>query len=256
MAEEILRLPQDQVKDMVKKGSIEVVTTPKVEPVVSPGGLTEKARLLFGEDFLGEEAIRIMEEKCQAAGITVEFEIPRLGAVDTSALQSFESDKAKGRERLAVLRPEIMIAYGQRKPITILNLRELFGNKNAFGDGRIFYRQTWYNDESFAKEPQKASFAFPTKEILPDSLDQTWIDQRNLLEPGERRREAVETLWDSILYYAATGKKILKSHWDWGETRASDGRLVCVGLWASDGLDVVSYSPDHSYSRLGVCPSR
>lgn len=265
MAEEILRLQPDKVKVLIKQGKIEVVSSPKVEPIASMGGSFEKAKQLFGEDFLGEEAIRVMEEKCKAAGIDVKFVIPALGNFDTiglnagvsnQLLETAKADEQRGRSRLVVLRPELMVVNRESKPITILNLRELFKNKNPFGQGKLFYNQTWFDNENFAKEGLKASIGLPAKEVLPDSLSKKWEEQETLLEPGEHRREAIETLWDTLLYYSATGKKVLERHWDWGNTRTSDGYLVMVGGFRADGVDVSSRWPGRSGPGVGVCPSR
>ncbi len=244
---------------------MEVVSAPRVEPMTPANGSVERARQLFGENFLGVDAIHVMEEKCKAAGIDVKFVIPALGNFDTlglnvgvsnELLETAKADEQRGRSRLIVLRPELMVVNRESKPITILSLRDLFKDKNPFGQGKLFYRQNWFENEDFAKEGLKPSIGLPTKEVLPESLSRKWDEQTPLLEPGEHRREAIETLWDSLLYYSATGKKVLEQHLDWGQTRASGGRLVSVGNFDSDGVFVFRLSPGYSDSVLGVCPSR
>jgi hypothetical protein len=155
-----------------------------------------------------------------------------------------------------------------RKPVNILNLRDLFKKEDRFGSGRIsyqfnpfgegpvFYNQDWYDNEDFAKQPLKAGYAMPTKEVLPDSTNTNWNDQQALLEPGERRREANEAVWDSILYYASTGIKILERHYDWTNSHTFNGSPVNVGDFDSHGLRLGSWLPSESPGFLGVCPSR
>lgn len=277
------RLPfdPDKVPDLIKQGKILVVRASTLSPVVpeptaTPNGrFVERAKQLFGEDFLGEEAIHVMEQKCQTEGIDVRFEIPQIGRFDASALhvgltdaqlETAKADETRGRARLVVLRPEFMVVNGERKLLNLINLRDLFRknkesgqfayDNNPFGSGIIFYKQDWYNDQDFAQEGMKAGFGVPTKEVLRDSVSKTWDQQQSLLLPEEKRRESVETAWDTLLYYAVTGKKLLSSRRDWGNTRASSGHLVNVGDFDSNGLHVGGWHPGDSDPRIGVCPSR
>lgn len=257
MAEEILRLPPGTLKGWSKQGGIEVVSPPKVDVARSSDRVAERAAALFGEDFLGEQAIHLMEDKCHVSGINVKFEIPTTPFHLTEAqLEEAKRDENKGKARLVVLRPEFMEVRGERKSVTLLNLKHLLGNKNPFGNGKVFYKQDWYHTEAFAQEGLKAKYALPTKEVVPGSLGKNWNDQEKLVEPGESRREAVEAVWDMLLYYAATGKKIMETKWDWTKTQTSDRGLVHVGGFDSEGLVVDGWKPDNVYSALGVCLSR
>ncbi len=283
--ENLLPFDPNKVPDLIKQGKVKVITAP-LPPIVEPiGGIrsNEQAKQLFGEDFLGEEAIHIMEQKCQIKGINVTFEIPQIGSFDSNAfrfglsdeiLETAKADEATGRARMVVLRPEFMTVDGERKPVTLLNLRDLFRKEeqdpddaneiivtdnNPFSDGAgeaIFYDQDWYDDEEFAKQPLRPGFGLPTKEVIDDSLSKKWGEQQALLLPEERRREPVEVAWDAILYYAATGKKVLKQTWDWTGQRTSDGYLVYVGYFGSDGLVVRSWDPGDAGEGVGVCPAR
>jgi len=283
--ENLLPFDPNKVPDLIKQGKVKVITAP-LPPIVEPiGGIrsNEQAKQLFGEDFLGEEAIHIMEQKCQVKGINVTFEIPQIGSFDSNAfrfglsdeiLETAKADEATGRARMVVLRPEFMTVDGERKPVTLLNLRDLFRKEeqdpddaneiivtdnNPFSDGAgeaIFYDQDWYDDEEFAKQPLRPGFGLPTKEVIDDSLSKKWGEQQALLLPEERRREPVEVAWDAILYYAATGKKVLKQTWDWTGQRASNGGLVYVGGFGSDGLGVRYWNPGNAGGGIGVCPAR
>lgn len=284
--ENLLPFDPNKVPDLIKQGKVKVITAPP-SPIVEPiGGIrsNERAKQLFGEDFLGEEAIHLMEQKCQAKGINVTFEIPQIGSFDSNGLRVglsdeildiAKADEATGRNRMVVLRPEFMTVDGERKPITLVNLRDLFKKEeqdpdnanetnvtydnNPFSDDEdeaVFYDQDWYDDEEFAKQPLKAGFGLPTKEVLDDSLSKNWDEQQALLLSEERRREPIETAWDAILYYAATGKKILENTWDWTGQRTSGGYLVCVGDFGSDGLYVDGWHPGNANGLIGVCPAR
>ncbi len=266
MAGEIFRLKPDQVVDLIKQGQMEVINhNPPPEPLAISNRKTEKGKLLFGENFLDQEAIHVMVQKCQAKGINVTFEIPQAGALDLNGLrtslspdviEAIKADEAKDKKRLVVLRPEFMIVNGERKPVNLINFRSLFGTINPFGRGELFYGSPWYDSEDFARQPLRPGFGLPTRNVVRKTLNKTWTDQESTLEPGERRREAIEAVWDTILYYAATGKRLLQNTYDWTSSRASDGDLVSVGAFDSNGLDVGSWSPEDSGSDVGVCPSR
>ncbi|TSC88231.1 MAG: hypothetical protein G01um10147_136 [Microgenomates group bacterium Gr01-1014_7] len=260
MPTETLPFDPNQVPKLLKEGRIKVVKAVPVTPDRPLHGdrRVEKARQLFGEDFLGEEAIHTMEAKFLAAGVDVHFVIPQVTfPLDESAVQAAKDEERRGRARMVVLRPEAMVVNGQNKPVTLLEFRNLFkDHPNPFGSGKVFYDQTWYDDQDFAKQPMAAGFALPTKDVLQDSLNKTWTAQQVLVQQGERRREGIETVWDLVLYYAATGKKLLESRWDWGNTRASVDRLVAVGRFGSDGLRVGGWSPTRQLPDFGVCLSR
>lgn len=267
MSLEALPFDPNQVPQLLKEGRMRVVK-PGAGPItptpitpdrpVNADRRAEKAKQLFGEDFLGEEAIHKMEEKFKAAGVDVIFNIPQVVfPLDERQLEAAKQEAQNGRARMVVLRPETMVVNGQRKPITLLGFRDLFkDHTNPFGSEKVFCGQTWYETEDFAKHPMEPGFGLPTKEVLRDSLNKNWNNQQSLLQPGEERREVIETVWDTVLYYAATGKKVLENHWDWGKTSSSDGLLVSVGNFDSGGLYVGRWGPANQAPDLGVCPSR
>lgn len=270
-----------QLPQLLKEGRLKIWTPTASIPLEPPrpeipGSAVERAKAHFGEDFLGEEAIHKMEAKFKTGGIDVRFEIPSVSFHYTQQdLEQAKQDEARGRMRMLVLRPSWMVVKEKgadvRKPVNILNLRELFKKEeknrigkvtgvtydnNPFGNGAIFYKQDWYDNEAWAKEQLTPGFALPTKEVLPNSTSKDWNAQQALLEPGERRREAVEVVWDELLYYAATGKKVLEGHWDWTQTKTSGQLLVYVGRFASGGLSLSRGGPGDPDPGLGVCPSR
>lgn len=269
-SENLLPFDPNKVPDLIKQGKIRVVGAPTVpsapEPVVIPSSrAVERAKQLLGEDFLGEEAIHMIEQKFQVAGVNVRFDIPRANLMDP-VVEAAKADEAHSRARLIVLRPEAMVVNGERKPLNLINLRELFRkdrrgrefayDNNPFGNGTIFYKQDWYDGQDFAQESMRAGFGLPTKEVIRDSTSKTWDQQQSLLLPEENRREAVETAWDTLLYYSNTGKKLLTNRWDWGNSLTSLGYRVHVGVFDSNGLHVNDWYPSGSREDVGVCPSR
>lgn len=275
MPEYLVTYPAGTLAKLVGEGKWSVSTTPRVETQSHPeGGSIEKAKQLFGENFFGEEAIHTFEEKCNGKGINVSFEIPRTPMhLDETQLELAKNEEAEGKERIVVLRPEWMVVDGEKKPVNILTLRDLFKQEtvnpddpnrtiisydsNPFGEGPVFfkYEPDWYADQNFAKEQLKSGYAMPTKDVLPDSWSKTWEDQQELFGEGESRREANEAVWDLLLSYAVTGEKLLTQRADWTNSQASGERRGLVG-WDSDGLHVHGWLPGNPYSFVGVCSSR
>ncbi len=273
MPEHLVTYPAGTLAKLVEEGKWKVATPPRVETqsrVEDPK--VESARNLFGEDFFGEEAIHNFEEKCKLKDINVSFEIPQTVIhLNEAELESAKSEEAEGKGRMVVLRPEWMVVDGEKKPVNILTLRDLFKQEtvdpnepnktitsydnNPFGEEPVFWDTDWFDEEVFAQEQMKPGYGLPTKEVIPDSWNKTWDDQTALLGEGEKRREAVETVWDSLLYYAATGEKILEDKWDWTNSQTSVQRRVRVG-WDSGGLLVGRWNPGDPNPDIGVCSSR
>ena len=207
-----------------------------------------------------------MEEKFKNMGVNVKFIFPNFPVPSEQDLLSAKIETQTNTARMLVARPEFMEVNGITKPITINNLRELFKAPNAtgamieinpFGTGSVFYKQDWYDNEGFANEQLSPSYSFVTKDVIPDSTSKDWQTQESLVNAkGEKRRTAVEAVWDNIFYYGATGNKLLETKYDWTKTGSSDGDLVRVGGFASSGLGVDDWIPGRSNDDLGVVLSR
>lgn len=250
------------------EGKVVVDTGEGLHRLIDQGDVWEKgvfiesvAKEIFGADFIGEEAIRAMENQCKQAGIEVQF---ITDGVDLSyAIEKLEEagkEKKTDRERFLVMRPSgVKFKDNQGEydgPITIQALKRLFQDKNPFGDGTLIYDNSWYEGEAFIDQPLQARYAMPTKKLLPESRSKNWTEQEKLLKPGETRREAIETLWDTVAYYAATKQRLLSDGWDWSKTSTSDDGRVWVGGFDRYGVRVHDDDPSYSDSDLGLCPAR
>lgn len=253
---EIISLPSGSARNLVKEGKMKVVSpSPSYHEI---GPLIEKAKHILGEDYLGRETMNIMGEQCRKAGINVTFvaitdRFPYL----EKDLDQMEKDKNCGRSRLVVLRPNWMVVNGEKLPVSLINLFNLFKDKNPFGDGHIFWRENlWWTGELFAHVPMTPRYAMPTKKVLPDSF-MSWYEQEKLFQPGETRRAVTETVWDSILYYAATGTRLLEGVFDWSLTvdHQFASQPVYVGA-GSSGMILGTRNPSVAFPTIGVCPQR
>jgi hypothetical protein len=177
---------------------------------------------------------------------------------------------------MLVLRPEAILRGGRDVPLTMIEFGELF-RKDQLGKMQAvvnFFRtdaNDWYKGEKFATGAGeiKLGWSLVKKDVLDGSTNTNWNDQEQLLRQYEadlkrngarnvavKRRTGTEAVYDELLYYVNTGERLLPDKYDWTLTRASDGKLVCVGDFVSSGPNVSNYSPERSNSYIGVCPSR
>jgi len=70
------------------------------------------------------------------------------------------------------------------------------------------------------------------------------------------RQTPAETLYDIFVYFQNKGERLLENMYTWTSRRASDGRLVDVGVCDAGGARVCRDAPDHSSGLLGVSFSR
>ncbi len=235
--------------------------------------MAERAKEILGSDFLGIEAIRSMESRLKAVGVNVEFSLDNMPAIPYSEK---DLELAKQNGEMLVLRAENARINGKGSPLTLINFRELFRKDPVGSIATLFYSfrpdaNDWYQGQDFATKPGevKLGWAIVKKDLLPDSKSKTWDQQEEVLKQYAedlkkrgatnaqvRRRTAMEATWDSMLYYINNKNQLLGSTVDWTSSRTSDGHLVGVGDFASDGLLLSRWRPSGSLDLLGVCPSR
>lgn len=278
MAEEILRLKPNQVVELIQQGKMEVVTSaarPAV-PELSPqsSDMEERAKNLLGKDFLGKDAVVAMENKLKALGLNVEFDLDNIPNIP---FDQKDLEIAKQSGEILVLRAGSMTRDGIASvPISILGFRELFRRDPNGGTNPLIYSfkqsaNDWYKDQDFAKRGSDINlgWALVKKEVLPGSTNKTWGQQEEVLKQYKdqltisgathkdvRRRTPMEVMWDTLLYYANTNDRLLPDKYDWTAGQTSDGTLVLVGWFDSDGLLVSYWSPEGQNPDIGVCPSR
>jgi hypothetical protein len=98
------------------------------------------------------------------------------------------------------------------------------------------------------------------KDEIAGLIDSDWEKAAEKLEGLQinqlLRQSPSEALYDLILYFQNTGERLLGDRYTWTKRRDSDGRLVDVGSFESDGVYVNGDRPDASGSDLGVSFSR
>ncbi len=70
------------------------------------------------------------------------------------------------------------------------------------------------------------------------------------------RQSPVEAIYDIVVHYQNTDERLLEEMYTWTSARDSGGRLVHVGGFGAEGVNVNGSSPDSRYDFLGVSFSR
>jgi hypothetical protein len=220
------------------------------------------AESIFGKDFLGREAILKMQERCQAAGISISFEIPDISeALSRYTPQELEEIKANHRDSrdfMFTTRCQWVVYNGERVPVTLELLKKVFGAANPFGEGSIFWTdngKNWWDKKDFSKEQLATIADFSSRGPIATSLGKKYADQVTQFENGETRRSCVEAVWDLILNYATNNERLFGSCWDWTSS-SCDGDRMDVGDFGQSGLYVDDDHPEDSYPLLGTCPAK
>lgn len=255
----------------------------------------EQAQRLFGEDFLGPEAVE------KAFGIhLVSSEIQPI------QFSMEELERAKDLSQMLILRTD---KDRNGRPLTIQNMQQtLQGIFDAERKGKVLYPTDWYkNEDFFKKEVPHPEWALVSKRVLPDSTSKNYLSQTQVIAdylknsvfahrpiPADyeaafteferkkydisalmssnwqeaarmlselklnqlARRSPVEAVYDTLTYFQNRDQRLLEDAYDWTMSRRADGDLVYAGLFGSEGLNVYASRPGSSGPILGVCLSR
>ena len=285
MPDETLSLPPGSTRGLIKNGEMTRLTQPKEQSTGTP--MIERARELLGQDFLGEEAVRTMEDKLRSIGVTVRFNLDNAPpaywneedlawAKDNGEMLVLGAE-SMDREDVGTFDASGLHAQGGHTPVTLITFRELFRAGDPLGQANtLFYPfqsdvNDWYAQEGFANQSHRIhlGWRFVKKDLLEGSVGKKWADQTQLLKQYEeglqksgalrntpRRRTATEAAYDSLLYYLNTGGRLLPYRADWTQDQSSDGNRVDVGRFGQEGVSVRHWLPNHPLPVLGVCPTR
>lgn len=213
--------------------------------------LIPDARRVFAGDFLGWNEVS-----------------PLVGG---DPLPAMSTAKRAALERLPFRRDQLMRAADDGmmlvlrvartaagKPLTIAELGARFPGHAAPPKSSS---DPWYARESFATEETcRPGWALVDKGLFSRSRNLSYLEQdeelRNrsdLLGLSLRRRTAVEIVYDTFLYAAVRGERLLATDWDWSSSATSDGGFVTAGQFDERGLRLLGYSQAVRFDSLGVC---
>jgi len=215
----------------------------------------EEARAILGENVLGPQEVTAAFGRAPKTIVPIEFTRDDLQA-------------ARAAGEMLVLRVAHLTDH---TALTVMQMLHRF--PDAF-DKRLL-RQVGYqlkDDWGIELEPLAATetcaveWALVRTQVLDDSRNLAYEEQAAVLQryaetlhvPANRvrRRTAVEAVYDTILYSAARGARLLENTWDWTSSRTIDGGYLNVGGFGSSGMQVLSYSTAVRHGGLGVCPTR
>lgn len=149
-------------------------------------------------------------------------------------------------------------------------MSSLYGPTNQLGNSDQYLLQSYKHGSMDIKPGWSLVSAVPlflnsnyVKQTEELGELQTVLGQQGLRAQSLRRRTAAEALWDSILYYFATGKRFLMSD-DWTSTlvreRAKRGTKVVSVSQQTDhshvGIHMWWLNSVFAYPKTGVYPSR
>jgi hypothetical protein len=220
------------------------------------GTTLQQARAILGRDVVG------LDELHAALGAVEGIDTDRAAAVPFSIV---DLEQAKENDEMLVLRA----ARIGSEALTLQWLIRRF--PDAFDQGPL--RKVGYQlrDEwGIELEPLAATatcrpqWALARKDILAETRNLSYdehvahIDQYGVRRsaPGRsRRRTAIETVFDTIVYHRVRGERLLASSWDWSSSRTTDGGFLNIGRFNEAGLQIFSYSRAVRHGQLGVCPT-
>jgi hypothetical protein len=144
------------------------------------------------------------------------------------------------------------------QPLTIVELAARFPGRSVSASPSSV---PWYAREPFASEETcRPGWALVDKGLSSRTRNLSYAEQdeelRNrgrLLGLSLRRRSAVEIVYDTLLYAAVQGERLLATEWDWSSSGTSDGGFVAAGQFDEQGLHLLAYSQAVRFGSLGVC---
>lgn len=134
-------------------------------------------------------------------------------------------------------------------PLSILEVR---GKVNS----TLFYDQSWYNKESFAKDRGETEWQLVRKTPVEDSPSKNWQEQQALLGNNEETPKARVMVYTIIGHFLATGERLFERIYVRCVDLVSDGSRVYVGSFDSDGLFVFHIWDDDRDDSVGVASAR
>ncbi|HET9285310.1 MAG TPA: hypothetical protein VFR24_25435 [Candidatus Angelobacter sp.] len=192
----------------------------------------KRAREIMGRNFFGvEEAIRhfgVNPTRQQTAALS---EVPYSEEVLTACKDT-----------------HVLVAVF---PLSVLEIRGKVPRNE-----RLFYDQSWYNKESFAKDRGEVGWQLIRKTPVPNSTSKTWPEQQALLSQDEETPTARVMVYTVIGHYLATGERLFESIYVRCSDVDSDGLRVFVGNFDAGGLRVLSNWDGLRFGFLGVSSAR
>ena len=137
-------------------------------------------------------------------------------------------------------------------PLSILDIRTQVKGEPT----RLFYDQSWYNKEAFAKDRGEIGWHLIKKTPVENSTSKSWDEQQALLGKHDETPKAQVMVYAIIGHFRSTGERLFEKVWVRCSDLGSDGGRVDVGIFGADGLRVSDDWDDGRDSHLGLSVSR
>ncbi len=199
----------------------------------------ERAKRLFGANFLGPDEVRCLIEKFEP---DYSFnEIPQIN-YSWDVLEKY----AKEGYILVMGVPEI---YPQNKKLTIRMLRDKFGFDPNVAEP-CFYNQDWYLSESFIDEPLSLGWYLIKKEVFEDTRAEQPVD---IMAKGINFPTAILCTYTFFTYYFARNQYLWWHDFVWCCDTDHNGDRIYVGKYHDvDGVNKNGFSI-HRHLALRPC---
>jgi len=190
----------------------------------------KRAREIMGCNFFGiEEAIKHFEVNPSRQQLATLSEVPYSEAV----LEELKNT-------------HVLVAVF---PLSILDIR---GNVRV----GLFYEQSWYDNESFAKENGEAGWHLVRKTEVQGSTSKNWNEQCLLLGKDDEVPTARVITYTIIGHYLATGERLFEQLYVRTLSVDSNGYRVYLKCFGLEGLSVHDWWDDDRSVGLGVASAR
>lgn len=243
--------------------------TPEIKPTREPTDIERLAKEILGPDFLGEPAIRLMEDRARRIGNNISFNLNPFPTIQYN-LRDLELAKEDGE--MLVLRANEFKDGGKSYRVSLVNLLAIF--KDANKDSKILliaHNYPWPNGDPLVtgEEEMNLGWSLVKKDPMDGSQFKTWAQQEVLLKQyggalSKRgasktiigRRTVTEVVWDSVSYFISNNDKLLQNKYDRPRTQMSNGSYLEVGNSSSGSPWMSIWQAGEGIEEAGVCPSR
>jgi hypothetical protein len=134
--------------------------------------------------------------------------------------------------------------------LSILRLRTFRGGTS------IFYPQTWYDNEPFAKLDEPPCYRQLRMEAVPKLFDKTFAEQQAIVPPGEEIPMARVVVMAIVIHFLVASGRLFQDYYVRCIDQTSNGNRVSVGGFGSDGFGVSDCWDDSRLDSLGLASCR
>ena len=137
-------------------------------------------------------------------------------------------------------------------PLSICDLRSKVANNTK----TLFYKQDWYDNQTFANDKGETGWRLILKTPVVNSTNKNWEEQQPLVTSDEEVPTAQMMVCTIIGHYLNTGKRLFEKVYARTSSLVSDGSRVGVGVFDDEGLYVSNGWDSDRHGILGLSVAR